>query len=785
MKIRTKIFLIFLSISFILTTAGMASLLFFADNSLREAIDSRLEMAVHSKSLHVKDFVEHQVQTVEILIKDHHWEDLLLQLNGQNPPRGFSAEEFHEHSREVLKDNLHSEHYQFFVIDRAGDIVLSTKEQWVGENRSNADYFLNSKEKTFISGVYYEEEDNKFIYRVSSPIVDKKNGEYLGSFVSLVDMENLFSIVNLGLDLGETGEIYLVNQDGYMITPSKFKENSVLIQKIDNINLRECFEAEELANLKETETLHKEEHRLEVYSDYRGIPVLGAHSYIRDMGWCLISEVNEEEVFTPLDRLLFIFLVVGVVVLLFTSLASNWIGLTIGEPIERLRKSIKIVEKGNLDYNVELGTFDEIGELSRAFSVMIHTVKKSREDVEKRVTEQTGDIILKKENIEKQQSAILNILEDVEEEREKTNIEMEKVDTLLHSIGDGVFAIDEEMKIILFNEAAEKVSGFSSKEVVGKKYDDVLKFINEKDDSPADGFIKDVMTSETILEMPEGTLLLRKDGVRVPVADSAAPIKDISGNIVGCIIVFRDVTRKRKIEQMKSEFVSIASHQLRTPLTGIQWVSERLLKISGKLPEKERGYINDVYLSAKRLSRLVDDLLSVSRIEGGRVAITPEKINVVEFLGNYFQEIQPLAVQKNIKINLEKDKDSIEMITDRSALQNIYQSLISNAIEYTPEGGNVVVSLKKVGEKVMLKVSDTGIGIPEDDQPTIFEKFTRGSNAGTVKTDGTGFGLYIAKQTVDMLGGKIWFESEVDKGTTFFVELPIESKPIKGEKKLA
>ncbi len=483
------------------------------------------------------------------------------------------------------------------------------------------------------------------------------------------------------------------------------------------------------------------------------------------------------------DRIL-IYLVVFILIFLTIVFQVSFNSYIIS-PIVDLKKEVEIVESGNLSHKIEVTSGDEIGQLSKAFGKMVSAVKRSREEVDKKVEEQTKEILERQKDVENQQTATLNVLDDVEKERERANIEKEKIDTLLQSIGDGVFAVDDKMKIIAFNESAEKISGFSKKEVIDKKFNDYIKFINEKDNSPADGFVNEVMSSKTVSEMPEGTLLVRKDGKKIPVADSAAPIKDVYGKIIGCIIVFRDISNKIKIDKMKSEFVSIASHQLRTPLTGIQWVSERLMKISDSLPEKERGYVNDVYMSAKRLSRLVDDLLNVSRIEGGKVAIVPERIDVVKFLNDYFQEIQPLVIQKNITLTLEKEEESIEMNTDRSALQNIYQSLISNAIEYTPEEGEVIVRLKKSDKNVLFEVTDTGIGIPKNDQETIFEKFTRGVNAVEVKTDGTGFGLYIAKQTTDLLGGEISFETEENKGTTFFVKLPIESKAIAGEKKLS
>ena len=236
------------------------------------------------------------------------------------------------------------------------------------------------------------------------------------------------------------------------------------------------------------------------------------------------------------------------------------------------------------------------------------------------------------------------------------------------------------------------------------------------------------------------------------------------------------------VDREKSDFISVASHQLRTPLTGIQWVVERLLKTQKNLTLQAEEYLNDIHTSAKRLSNLVDTLLNVSRIESGKIGVNPESIEIVEFVKGYFSECMPLCAKKNISLSLKKYPPKLDAVTDQNALRNIIQSLISNAIEYTPEDGKIEISIEKKERTFILTVEDTGIGIPRKEQSSIFEKFTRASNAKLAKTEGTGLGLYIAKQAVELLGGKIWFDSEVGKGTKFYVELPLKSATTKGEK---
>lgn len=248
--------------------------------------------------------------------------------------------------------------------------------------------------------------------------------------------------------------------------------------------------------------------------------------------------------------------------------------------------------------------------------------------------------------------------------------------------------------------------------------------------------------------------------------------------------VLKEQLKKRKaISAIESDFIATASHQLRTPLTGIQWVAERFLK-KEKMSEKGREYMKDIRNSVNRLTSLVDLLLNVSRIESGHVGTSPKPLDIINFIEGYVSERSVLTAPKNLSLSFNKHPEKLKVIIDINALRNIIQSIVSNAIEYTPKDGKIDISVEKKTRSFIIKVSDTGIGIPKDEQEHIFDKFTRAENAKLINANGTGLGMYIAKQAVTLLDGKIWLESEENKGTTFYVELPIESKAKSGEKKL-
>jgi PAS domain S-box-containing protein len=353
-----------------------------------------------------------------------------------------------------------------------------------------------------------------------------------------------------------------------------------------------------------------------------------------------------------------------------------------------------------------------------------------------------------------------------------------KDEALLASIGDGVIATDNEGIVIMINRAAEILLDQKSRGLIGKKLN-ILHIYDDKDTLMP--FKERPIYTALSTGQPTTAIFFyeRRDGTKFPAAITATPVI-LNKNIVGAIEVFRDITREKELDRMKSEFISIASHQLRTPLTSIQWVVERFTK-KEKLTLKGREYLDDIHTSTKRLTNMVNLLLSLSRIEAGRIVITPEPLEIIGFIKSFLEETVPLQDKKEIRIVFEDHPAELAVKTDKSALHNVVQSLISNAIEYTPNGGKIAVTVQKEEDKFMIKVQDTGIGIPKAEQAHIFEKFVRASNAKLYKTDGTGIGLYIAERATNLLGGKIWFESEENKGSTFYVELPLQSGAKAGE----
>lgn len=387
-------------------------------------------------------------------------------------------------------------------------------------------------------------------------------------------------------------------------------------------------------------------------------------------------------------------------------------------------------------------------------------------------------------NLGRQKLAIMNILDDINEEKAATILEKEKMARILQSIGDAVFVIDKEKKIILFNHVAERVSGYLAGEVIGKRYDQIIKFVFERDGTP-NRTVDEVYRVKRILELTGHTMLITKDGTRVPVADSAAPIINPSGEMAGCIVVFRDVTRDREIDRQKTEFVSVASHQLRTPLTSIKWFLEMMIDGDlGKLSEEQIETLKQIFESNERMIDLVNKLLNVSRIESGRVRVEPKPTNLNDLADSIKIELTPLVAGKKLKFEVRLPTLPVINI-DPKLIREVMMNFLSNAIKYTPENGSVILNAEVGQFDITFCIKDTGMGIPLDQQVKVFHKFFRADNAVAKETEGTGMGLYVAKSIIELSGGRVWFESKQDKGTTFYFTLPLAgSKAVEGERGL-
>jgi PAS domain S-box-containing protein len=352
-------------------------------------------------------------------------------------------------------------------------------------------------------------------------------------------------------------------------------------------------------------------------------------------------------------------------------------------------------------------------------------------------------------------------------------------EAILSSIGDGLAVMDKVGKITYVNQAFEKMTGWTSKEVLGRYVVEVVPRESEKGEVMLfnERILTKVLSGEVVIaDLINPFYYIRKDKSRFP-ASSIVNAIILDGKIIGVVETFRDITREKEIDKAKTEFVSLASHQLRTPLSTISWYTEMLLAgDAGKLNPEQIKYLNEVYRGNQRMISLVNALLSVSRMDLGTFTLEPEPTNITELVENVVIEQMPQIERRKIQFLSKIEKDIPLIQADPKLLSMVIQNLLSNSIKYTEEKGKIEISLNlDIKKKVLLfKISDNGYGIPTNQQAKIFTKLFRADNVRGKDTEGTGLGLYIVKAIIDNSGGKVWFESKEDKGTTFYVTLPFD-----------
>jgi signal transduction histidine kinase len=259
----------------------------------------------------------------------------------------------------------------------------------------------------------------------------------------------------------------------------------------------------------------------------------------------------------------------------------------------------------------------------------------------------------------------------------------------------------------------------------------------------------------------------------VPVAINVSPIL-LQGRPLGAIEVFRDITLEEEVDRMKSEFISLAAHQLRTPLSAIKTYSHMLIDgYMGDITKPQRQSLQTIIGATNRMNELISTLLNITRIESGTVAVTIKQFALDKLAEEVLSELSLLATERSISLSMDRrGTASTSVRTDGVVFKEILTNLVSNAIKYTPEGGSVKVTVSGRKSDVQVSVVDTGWGIPDLAQDQVFSKFFRAHNIVKRETTGTGLGLYLVKGLVEELGGKIWFTSREGEGTSFFISLP-------------
>lgn len=439
-------------------------------------------------------------------------------------------------------------------------------------------------------------------------------------------------------------------------------------------------------------------------------------------------------------------------------------------------KDLPLETKGGKSIDVEFVSNVYMVDKEKVIQCNIRDIT-NRKKAELAVKARTLELEQLTQKQEETKRAMLNIMEDLSAAKMLIETEKVKDEAMLASIGEGLIAVDTDRKITIVNKAAETMLGWKIEELIGK----MITCLSLEDE---DGKTIPPGKQPTYLALSTGRPVnmtyfsLRKDKTRFPIAINVTPVK-LGGKVIGAIDIFRDITQEKEIDQAKSEFVSLASHQLRTPLGISKWYIEALRsgKYLNDAPNTAKKYVDVIYKNNERLLVLVRDLLSISRIDQGKIRNTPKLVNIIEIIKSVIKEMNILALKTGVNIQLIKKKTEIpKFLIDPLRVQEVIENLVANAITYSHPSGVVEITVDQKDDRVIITVKDNGVGISSEDQKKLFTKFFRSEQAIAKNTEGSGLGLYVVKSYVDGWGGNISVHSSLGKGSTFSITLPIDMK---------
>lgn len=463
---------------------------------------------------------------------------------------------------------------------------------------------------------------------------------------------------------------------------------------------------------------------------------------------------------------------VGFILLTIIAIAIG-ISSLIEKSLKALVQNVNKIAGGDLHAKVPITSHDEIGNLANAFNTMAEKLQGSYTGLEQKIQEKTKELLDKVTDLEGAKRGMLNLMEDLQSA--KTTAEKDKVtdEAILSSVGEGMVFSDEAGKIVFMNKAAEDILGCVEQDVIGKAVFETFSLQDEQGNLLQKNMRPIAETMQSKTRVTQTVNFLRKDNQKFLLSLTTTPVMK-EDTVFGVIEIFRDITKEKEIDRMKTEFISLASHQLRTPLSAIKWFSEMLVGgDAGELTAEQKDMAQSISESTQRMIELVNSLLNISRMESGRIMVDPKPTDLKELVDGLVKELQVKITQKQQTLVVSVHQDLPEINLDPKLIRQVYMNLLTNAIKYTPKDGEISVFISKKDDQVISQVTDNGYGIPKQQQDKIFQKFFRAENVAKIETDGTGLGLYLIKAIIESSHGKIWFESDEGKGTSFWFSLPI------------
>ena len=516
-------------------------------------------------------------------------------------------------------------------------------------------------------------------------------------------------------------EIRVIDSQGVVRGTSNFDNRNMIGQK----TTEQMVKATLVNNRSHTENVYDNSNHTRYYVNI--IPLVDNSN--NNVVGVVYLRASLESVYSNINSITLIYLSAALITIVIGLLLAIIISQEITRPIEEMRKQTHRIARGDFSGQVRVMGNDELGQLA---------------------------------------GAVNNLSVRVEEAQESSDSERRRLDSVLSHMSDGVLATDRRGNVTIVNNMALQLLGVEhDDELIGKSIIDVL-------DIRHDYTVRQLVNSE----QKEMILDMSNSGSNLILNAYFSPIQRESGFVSGLVCVLHDVTSQQKEEQERKEFVSNVSHELRTPLTSVKSYVEALSDGAWQDKEIAPQFLKVVQDETERMIRMINDLLSLSRMDAGTTKLNLEYVNINE-LFNYILNRFDMIIKKEEdpkkkKYTIERffTKKDLWVEIDTDKFTQVIDNIMNNAIKYSPDGGVITARLLETHNHVIMSISDQGLGIPRKDLSHIFDRFFRVDKARSRKQGGTGLGLAISKEVVNMLGGQIWVDSVEGKGSTFYISLP-------------
>lgn len=454
------------------------------------------------------------------------------------------------------------------------------------------------------------------------------------------------------------------------------------------------------------------------------------------------------------------------------------------KPVMELVRGASELSAGNLDYRVKLTDPREIGLLAAGFNDMAASLKEKIEGLEnsraeaeeltERLSQSFREATRTAGKLREANEWMTEMALRMEEANKQLKVEKVQTETIVHSMTDGLVALDKDERIMLVNPEAEYIFDVRDEQVRGKHVQVLVDSLIKKVEEP-ESFLRKFMATTSNPESESMFNITISRPYRKVLRRRSSAIRDEAGDIIGRIVSFSDITREREVDEMKSNFVSIVSHELRTPLTSIKGALALLQDGQMDEPEARAEFLSIAEQNTDRLISLISNLLDLSKMESGMLTLNLSRMDMRELIDRQVRSLDMVARQRGILIEPRFVHDEQSVFVDREKLEQVVTNLLGNALKFSPDGGRILIKTEVAEDEFRIVVEDEGVGVPGDKLEKIFGKFYQVDMSATRTMGGTGLGLTICKAIVKEHGGRIWAESPVThdgRGTRVVVSLP-------------